>query len=261
MNDPKWRKKYEDRRKREANVVKETTTKIVKSDRPIKRALLGRRGGKIVNLLKIQKNILPSRRGLTFTYRTQYPVSVTTPNPSATNFISLTSLYDPEYNNLGRNDIMGYYNKYMGATAGLYKSFKPYSATFKIKMIPTIETSMPLIVFTATNTGSADYAAGTNIFKIAERPGAKSRVLEYIGDTSFVTEKFKIYLNQIHGVTRDQYKNDSVFLKTYNATANDGPWLAISVGDSTGSAGTCTVMLQVEMKLRCIIQDPVPVQP
>lgn len=226
-----------------------------------KTTYLGKRGGKLVNLMKINKGILLSRRGLTFTYKSYYSISLPALQKSITKFISLVSLLDPEYDNLGRNDTMGYYNKYMGATAGLYTKYKPYSATFEIKAIPTTADTLPMVVYSATDVGTSDYTTSTSCYKIAERPGAKNVMLEYLGDTKYKSTKFKLYHNQVFGVTREQYKNDSAYAKAYNTASSDGPWLAISIGDSTGADTAQTVTFQVTMKLRTIIFDPVPVQP
>lgn len=220
-----------------------------------------RKRGKLMNLMSLKKNILPSRKALTFTYKTYYNLSCPSLQISSTKFISLVSLIDPEYDNLGRNDSMGYYNKYMGATAGLYTKYKPYVAEFNIKMIPLTEGTMPIVVFSGTDVGTSDYSTSISCYKIAERPGAVSKQLEYLGDTSYKTIKFMLYHNQIFGVTREQYKNDSAYAKSYNTASSDGPWLALSLGDATGGTAAQSVRLQVTLKLKCIIFDPVPVQP
>lgn len=220
-----------------------------------------RKKSKLLNLMSLRQSILPSRKPLTFTYKTYYNMSLPALQDSATKFISLVSVFDPEYDNLGRNDTMGYYNKYMGATAGLYTKYKPYVAEFNIKAIPTTAGTMPIVVFSGTDVGTSDYGTTVSCYKIAERPGALSKQLEYLGDTSYTSVKFKMYMNQVFGVTREQYKNDSAYSKVYNTAATDGPWLAISLGDATGAGGAQTIALQITMKLKCIIFDPVPVQP
>lgn len=233
---------------------KVTKKKIV--NKPVTRKMVN----KLTNLMMLNKSPIPIRVPKVFRYDTYFSMQCPALQANTTIFFSLASLFDPDYNNVGRNKSVLFYNEIMGNTNSLYQRFKPYACDIKIKAINMTTGSFPKVVYSLTQDGSSVYPNTQSIFNIANRTGANSIDLEYLGDTAWVTRKYKAKHHQIWGVSRSSYNNDTSYEAVYNQASSVGPWLAISLGDGTQNAGSGAQMdvnFQLEINYKVMIFDPV----
>lgn len=213
-----------------------------------------------MNLMKLNRSPISIRVPKTFRYDSYFTVTCPALQANNTVFWSMASLYRPDYSISGRNKSVLFFDEVMGNTNGLYQRFKPYSCTFTLKAINLTSGTFPKVVYSLTQDGTSVYPNTQSIFNIANRTGALAVDLEYLGDTSWNTKKFKAYHNQIWGITRDQYKNDAAYEGVYSQTAATGPWLAVSVGDGVTNAGSgnqMDVRFFIEIEYKCMVFDPV----
>jgi len=195
--------------------------------------------GKILDLFQFNKSPLPITSRKVFHYSTGFQMATGAGAANLTQFVSLASLLDPCTTIARWNPTTNYayYPVFLGATTGLFTNYRVQYVDVTLRFLNKTAGTFPQIVCGTTIIGSGDYPVADPIQQIAERPSHMTKVLEYTGDTVWVTMKFRVYMNKAAASTRATYDSDIAYRWAYNTPSNTGPWLAISIGDSAHTAG------------------------
>lgn len=190
----------------------------------------------LVNIAKCNVGPLPRLKTVRLTYNSWLDATVSANTGSSTYFISMASVYDPEYSSIGNNKSYAYYDTVLGTANGLYQYYRVKYIDVNIKMINKASGCEPIVVL-STQRLRTTLPNTTDIHNLVGVQSSVARFLGYQGSTSWQSAKFRVYAYQAAGVSRSTYQTDTSYLCAYNQSGDTGPWLAITIGDGVAAAG------------------------
>lgn len=220
--------------------------------------------GRVMDIAVMNRGPVPNRKSLTFHWCSYIKIDCAGGGYSSNStFLSLRSIYDPNYQITGAfltNTSCPWYAELMGSSPGQYQNVLVKYVDVKIRICATTEDSTAMFCAGVTNVGSSDYPTNTFIQQIASRASTMSKSLEYFGDTSYQTFKFRVYPYKYLNCSKKAYYTDSDFVTAYNTNSGTAPWLALSVGDGCAADGSGVAVEargQIWMDYHCVVSNPV----
>jgi len=179
---------------------------------------------------------------------------------SSTCYWSLSSLYDPDFSNLGSNKSVPFFNELLGATNGLYRYFRVKYVDVRVRVINTTTATFPYVVVGCTSLGTAQFPTTAYIHNIAGYPMTNGKILEYSGDTTWKEFVFRVNPWEVLGIQKAVWDEDTHYYNLYTANSGTIPWLTISMGDGmagTGNGDAMTINGSVDIDYHCSLHEPV----
>jgi len=215
----------------------------------------------LLDIGKVNVSPIPQFLKKVFRWSSNFPLSCAggAGNDTNTIFFSLSSLYDPDPNNVGTNKSVSYYSNYIGTGSNLYYYYRVKYVDVMVKVINTSSATYPMVCVGATQYGGADLPPTQYIHNIANRQFQLSKVLEYSGDTNWSVFKFRVYPHKVIGCKKRIYDDDTAYKYLYNATSATAPWVNITLGDSMqrpGSGDAMSIVGIIQMDYHVRLEQP-----
>lgn len=156
-----------------------------------------------------------------FTYETGATITVPALQINASHFWRANSIYDPDYSNIGYN------SSCIGWTLAstLYNQYRVYGAWFEISFVTPPSVTVPVqVVLSSANDVASGFANTITNMQMANRPGARSFIIYPAAAGGKKTMRIYVSNPKCIGLSKEQYRTDSM---TYAPTNGNPTWLSV----------------------------------
>jgi len=187
---------------------------------------------------------LQPRRFTKMSWEGSWNITVADSIASYSNIFRLNSIYDPDFGTVTKNTACN------GITlAGyLYQKYRVHGAKVTVRFSNmTSYNVMGVVTFSNEN----DFASSIKPSDMRMRPGACAKMLGVIGSAGRGTVTRYVPINNVIGVTKQEYKGDSANAAYLNANPSTAAYCGVTVGgmpDNYSSYGAAiTVMCSIHI--------------